>query len=117
MSNVPSELKYSKSHEWVKLDGDIATVGITDHAQEELGDIVYVELPEVGEALPKLGPLLVDTGADCDASAVFGAVSMHPNVNKASRAVNREIVSNRVRIFLHPGRKSAVWRDDQSTTF
>jgi glycine cleavage system H protein len=51
MSNVPSELKYSKSHEWVKLDGDIATVGITDHAQEELGDIVYVELPEVGRVL------------------------------------------------------------------
>ena len=51
MSNVPSELKYSKSHEWVKLNGDIATVGITDHAQEELGDIVYVELPEVGRVL------------------------------------------------------------------
>lgn len=51
MSNVPSELKYSKSHEWVKLEGDIATVGITDHAQEELGDIVYVELPEVGRVL------------------------------------------------------------------
>ena len=51
MSNVPSELKYSKSHEWVKLEGDIATIGITDHAQEELGDIVYVELPEVGRVL------------------------------------------------------------------
>ena len=51
MSNVPSELKYSKSHEWVKIEGDIATVGITDHAQEELGDIVYVELPEVGRVL------------------------------------------------------------------
>lgn len=51
MSNVPSELKYSKSHEWVKIDGDIATIGITDHAQEELGDIVYVELPEVGRVL------------------------------------------------------------------
>ncbi|MCX6365986.1 MAG: glycine cleavage system protein GcvH [Armatimonadetes bacterium] len=51
MSNVPSELKYSKSHEWVKVEGDIATIGITDHAQEELGDIVYVELPEVGRVL------------------------------------------------------------------
>jgi glycine cleavage system H protein len=51
MSNVPSELKYSKSHEWVKIEGDIATIGITDHAQEELGDIVYVELPEVGRVL------------------------------------------------------------------
>jgi glycine cleavage system H protein len=51
MSNIPGELKYSKSHEWVKIEGDIATVGITDHAQEELGDVVYVELPSVGRVL------------------------------------------------------------------
>jgi glycine cleavage system H protein len=51
MSNIPVELKYSKSHEWVKVDGDIATIGITDHAQEELGDVVYVELPEPGRML------------------------------------------------------------------
>jgi len=51
MSTVPSNLKYSKSHEWVEINGDIVTVGITDHAQEELGDIVYVELPEVGRQL------------------------------------------------------------------
>jgi glycine cleavage system H protein len=49
MSNdVPTELKYTKSHEWVRVDEDIATVGITDHAQELLGDLVFVELPEVG---------------------------------------------------------------------
>lgn len=51
MSNIPTELKYSKSHEWVRVDGDIATIGITDHAQEELGDVVYVELPEAGRML------------------------------------------------------------------
>lgn len=51
MSSIPGDLKYSKSHEWVKVDGDIATVGITDHAQEELGDVVYVELPSVGRVL------------------------------------------------------------------
>jgi glycine cleavage system H protein len=51
MSNIPTELKYSKSHEWVRVDGDIATIGITDHAQEELGDVVYVELPEAGRIL------------------------------------------------------------------
>lgn len=51
MSNIPVELKYSKSHEWVKVEGDIATIGITDHAQEELGDVVYVELPEPGRVL------------------------------------------------------------------
>lgn len=49
--SVPSELKYTKSHEWVKIDGDIVTIGITDHAQSELGDVVFVELPEAGRAL------------------------------------------------------------------
>ncbi len=46
--SVPEELQYTKSHEWVRTEGDTATVGITDHAQDELGDIVYVELPEAG---------------------------------------------------------------------
>ena len=46
--NIPSDLKYTKDHEWVKVNGDIATVGITDYAQSELGDVVYVELPEEG---------------------------------------------------------------------
>ena len=50
-SKVPSDLKYAKSHEWVRLDGDMATVGITDHAQHELTDVVFVELPQVGRKL------------------------------------------------------------------
>ncbi len=49
MSNIPAELKYSKDHEWVKIEGDIATIGITDYAQDSLGDVVYVELPNEGE--------------------------------------------------------------------
>lgn len=48
MSNIPSDLKYTKSHEWVRVAGDTATIGITDHAQAELTDIVFVELPEAG---------------------------------------------------------------------
>ena len=44
-----SALRYSKDHEWVRVDGDVATVGISDYAQEQLGDVVYVELPEVGK--------------------------------------------------------------------
>lgn len=51
--NVPNDLKYTKSHEWVRIDANIATVGITDHAQSELGDIVFVDLPEAGRALRK----------------------------------------------------------------
>ncbi len=46
--NVPADLKYVKSHEWVRVDGDIATIGITDHAQSELGDVVFLDLPAVG---------------------------------------------------------------------
>ena len=49
--NIPSTLKYTKDHEWVKIDGDIATIGITDFAQHELGDIVYVEIESIGEML------------------------------------------------------------------
>ena len=49
--NIPQELKYTKDHEWVKIDGDVATVGVTDFAQGELGDIVYVEVETVGETL------------------------------------------------------------------
>jgi len=52
-SRIPEELHYSEHHEWLSLDGDIGTVGITDYAQSELGDIVFVELPEVGDCLQK----------------------------------------------------------------
>lgn len=51
MSNVPSDLKYVKTHEWIRIEGDVATIGITDFAQSELGDVVYVDLPEVGRTL------------------------------------------------------------------
>ncbi len=51
--NIPSELKYTKDHEWIKIEGDVATVGVTDFAQKELGDIVYVEVETVDETLAK----------------------------------------------------------------
>jgi len=51
MSKIPAQLKYSKEHEWVRLEDDIAFIGITDYAQETLGEIVYVELPEVGDVV------------------------------------------------------------------
>ena len=49
MSSYPDDRFYSKSHEWIRVEGDTATIGITDHAQKELGDVVFVELPELGE--------------------------------------------------------------------
>jgi len=48
MANVPTELRYAKSHEWLRVAGEVATVGITDHAQHELTDVVFVELPQKG---------------------------------------------------------------------
>ncbi len=51
MSEIPAELKYRTSHEWVRVEGGVATVGITDHAQAAMGDLVYVELPDVGQTV------------------------------------------------------------------
>ena len=51
--NIPTNLKYTKDHEWVRVEGDVAVIGITDFAQQELGDIVYVEIETVGETLEK----------------------------------------------------------------
>jgi len=51
--NIPQELKYTKDHEWVKIEGDVATIGVTDFAQGELGDIVYVEVETLGETLER----------------------------------------------------------------
>ena len=58
-TKVPGELKYTKTHEWVRLDGDRATVGITDHAQSQLTDIVFVDLPAPGKAVTKGASVLV----------------------------------------------------------
>ena len=57
MANFPSDLKYAKTHEWLKLDGDIATIGITDFAQGELSDIVYVEITALGKTIKRDEPL------------------------------------------------------------
>ena len=55
MANVPENLQYSKDHEWLRVEGETGTVGITDHAQNSLGDVVYVELPKVGETFSAHG--------------------------------------------------------------
>jgi glycine cleavage system H protein len=55
--SAPADLKYSKSHEWVRVDGDVATVGLADYAQNELGDITYLELPDVGDSIVAGEPL------------------------------------------------------------
>lgn len=74
MSNIPSDLKYTKSHEWVRVSGDTATVGITDHAQHELTDIVFVELPEIGKQF-KSGDACAVVESVKTASDIYSPVS------------------------------------------
>ena len=74
MSNIPSDLKYAKSHEWVRVSGDTATVGITDHAQHELTDIVFVELPVAGRKV-KAGDACAVVESVKTASDIYSPVS------------------------------------------
>jgi|TARA_B110000483_G_scaffold192984_1_gene229566 glycine cleavage system H protein len=76
--NIPSDLKYSKDHEWIKVDGDTAIIGITDFAQRELGDIVYVEIESVGEELEE--------------QSVFGTVEAVKTVSDLFMPVNGEVL-------------------------
>lgn len=76
--NIPSNLKYTKDHEWVSIEGDIATVGITDFAQKELGDIVYVEVETLDQTLDK--------------DAVFGTVEAVKTVSDLFLPVSGEII-------------------------
>ncbi|TDK44921.1 glycine cleavage system protein GcvH [Algoriphagus formosus] len=76
--NFPQELKYTKDHEWIKIDGDVATVGITEFAQSELGDIVYVEVETVGESI--------------EAGEVFGTVEAVKTVSDLFMPVSGEIL-------------------------
>ena len=76
--NIPAELKYTKDHEWVKIDGDVAIVGITEFAQSELGDIVYVEIETIGETL--------------DQEEVFGSVEAVKTVSDLFLPMSGEII-------------------------
>lgn len=69
-----STVRFTKDHEWIRLDGDVATVGITDYAQQQLGDVVYVDLPEVGMTLAKNGEAAVVESVKA-ASEVYAPVS------------------------------------------
>jgi len=94
MANVPLDLKYAKSHEWVRVSGDIATVGITDHAQHELTDVVFVELPEVGKKV-KAGQNCAVVESVKTASDIYSPVSgeiieVNKTVPDNPALVNRE---------------------------
>jgi glycine cleavage system H protein len=85
---------YTKDHEWIRLDGDVATVGITEHAQSQLGDIVYVELPEIGRQIEKGGEAAVvesvKAASDVYAPAGGEVVAVNDALGSAPGAINEE---------------------------
>jgi len=86
-SKIPADLKYAKSHEWVRLAGDVATIGISDHAQQELTDVVFVELPAVGRKIA--------TGEACAVvESVKTASDVYAPVSGEVIAVNDQVVQN-----------------------
>lgn len=112
--NIPSDLRYASSHEWLHLEGDIATIGITDHAQEELTDVVFVELPEVGRTLDAGDPVAVveSVKAASDIYAPVGgeitevnnAVEEDPSLVNTEPYVNGWLFKMRVKDVSHVGK-------------
>ena len=95
MSNVPADLKYAKSHEWVRVSGDVATVGITDHAQHELTDVVFVELPAKGRS--------VKAGEACAVvESVKTASDIYSPVSGEVTEVNNAVVDNPALVNTEP---------------
>lgn len=86
--SIPTNLKYTKDHEWVSVDGEIATIGITDFAQGELGDIVYVEIETEGETL--------------DAEEVFGSVEAVKTVSDLFLPLSGEIIEFNTELEANP---------------
>ncbi len=93
-TKVPDGIQYTKSHEWVRIDGDTVTVGITDHAQGQLTDIVFVSLPAPGRSFAAGAPVLslesVKTVADVYAPAAGTLVEANPELGSHPELVNRE---------------------------
>jgi len=94
VSNVPEDLRYTKDHEWARVDGKRATIGITDHAQSELTDVVYVELPAVGKVV-KAGDVLGTVESVKAVSEIFAplggkVVEVNRALDDAPEAVNAD---------------------------
>lgn len=92
--NFPSDLKYTQEHEWIKVEGDLAIVGITDFAQSELGDIVYIEVETVGQSIAKDGVFgtveAVKTVSDLFLPVAAEVVEFNTNLNNSPEMVNSD---------------------------
>jgi glycine cleavage system H protein len=94
MSKIPEDLKYTASHEWVRLEDGVATVGITDHAQEELGDVVYVDMPTAGRSLQAGEPMgsieSVKAVSDVYAPVTGEVIEVNPALGARSELLNSD---------------------------
>lgn len=92
--NIPEELKYTKNHEWVRIEGDTATVGVTDYAQGELGDIVFIEIEVEGESLDKdeaFGTVeAVKTVSDVYMPVSGEVIEVNPKLEEAPEMLNQD---------------------------
>ena len=90
----PNELIYTENHEWVKVDGDIATIGITDHAQSELGDIIFIEFPKINDQVEKTEPFgtieAVKTVADLFAPLTGKILEINKTLEDSPELVNSD---------------------------
>ena len=93
---VPENLKYTKEHEWVKVEGDLATIGITDHAQSELGDIIFLEFPDLNQNITKDEPFgtieAVKTVADLFGPISGNVTKINENLEDSPEKVNSDFI-------------------------
>jgi glycine cleavage system H protein len=101
--NVPQNLRYNSSHEWVLLEGDIATIGISDHAQEELTDVVFVELPPVGKTVDVGDPTAV-------VESVKAASDIYAPISGEVVEVNNEVEANPALVNTDPYGKGWIFK-------
>jgi glycine cleavage system H protein len=110
--SLPKDLRYSEEHEWVKVEGDKVTIGITDFAQSELGDIVFVELPEVGATIEADEPFgsveSVKTVSELYAPISGKVVEINENLDDSPEFVNESPYENAWMIVVEPDNKEDI---------
>ncbi len=110
--NFPQELKYTSDHEWIRLEGDIAYVGITDYAQDQLGDIVFVDIPSVGETLDAneaFGTIeVVKTISDLFLPVAGEVLEANPNIEENPELVNKDPYGEGWLIKMKPEKLSSI---------
>jgi glycine cleavage system H protein len=120
---IPADLKFTRDHEWVRIEGDVATFGITDHAQEALGDIVFVELPDIGRAV-EAGEAYavvesVKAVSDVYAPVAGEIIEINEALESAPEKVNADAYGAGwiARISIGDGALPELMNDDEYATF